>query len=385
MKYLGSFFKGIAGGIQTFPQIQEMKWKKEERKKIEKEEEEWKNAISMFQGKLDEYTSNENLSYGEQIDILSASSALGHEYMNIMKGWMSDINQGNREEAKIKAEQAAAYRDFMLNVGFPIEGVETILSKDTMRYIQQGNILKQTGGKTGEAIGRTMWKGRGFKELPPEAPEAPKITDYKGAADYLSKFAQTASPETFEKIRTGLQKQFPDIDLSAITQRSLKEPVKPIIEPTPAPTSTENIRKSISDADTVEDARRIYKNYADKYDETALGIDDLDKFWSESQIPYLDKIKTAIGNIVDEKGWLKKGTLTSAEVGIDFKGKQSVEEIYKKLREEYMKYFDMLTKMGLPLLEFPTLKPLEEIEKVGLGEGFWGWGKQKGQYKSIYY
>ncbi|RXG63253.1 hypothetical protein ES695_18175 [Candidatus Atribacteria bacterium 1244-E10-H5-B2] len=338
----------------------------------------------MFQGKLDEYTSNGNLSYGEQIDILSASSALGHEYMNIMKGWMSDINQGNREEAKMKAEQAAAYRDFMLNVGFPVEGVETILSKDTMRYIQQGNILKQTGGKTGEAMGRTMWKERGFEELPPEAPEAPKITDYKGAADYLSKFAQTASPETFEKIRAGLQKQFPDIDLSAITQRSLKEPVTPVTEPTPAPTSTENIRRAISDADTVKDAQRIYKNYADKYDEKALGIDDLDRFWAESQIPYLDNIKTAIGNIIDERGWLKKGTLTEKEVGVEFEGEQPVEEIYERLREDYMKYRAMLEKLGIDISQFPELKPLKEIEKVGLGEGFWGWGIQKGQYKSIY-
>lgn len=202
MKYMGSFLTGVASGLEMFPQIQEMKWKKEERKALEKEKEDWKEAVSVFQGKLTEYTSNTTLSYGEQIDVISAASGLGHQYMNIAQDLMSDINQGNREAAKQKHEILKAYTDFMLNSGFPIEGVETILSPDTMKYIQQGKILKETGGKTGEAMGRQTWKERGFGELPTTT-ETQKLTDTQVKLAEIDKL-DFLSEERRNKMKVGL-------------------------------------------------------------------------------------------------------------------------------------------------------------------------------------
>jgi len=60
---------------------------------------------------------------------------------------------------------------------------------------------------------------------PTTAPKAPGISDYKGAVDYLSKFVNT-DPTTFNKIKAGFQNQFPNIDMSGITQESLKTPEK---------------------------------------------------------------------------------------------------------------------------------------------------------------
>jgi len=59
----------------------------------------------------------------------------------------------------------------------------------------------------------------------PEKAEVPtvKASDYTTAVNYLSKF-KYAKPEIFEKIKAGYQKQFPHLDLSAITQESLREP-----------------------------------------------------------------------------------------------------------------------------------------------------------------
>ena len=60
---------------------------------------------------------------------------------------------------------------------------------------------------------------------PTTAPKAPGISDYKGAVDYLSKFINT-DPTTFNKIKAGFQNQFPNIDMSSITQESIREPEK---------------------------------------------------------------------------------------------------------------------------------------------------------------
>ncbi|GAG75794.1 unnamed protein product, partial [marine sediment metagenome] len=159
----------------------------------------------------------------------------------------------------------------------------------------------------------------------------------------------------------------------------------PIVTP-PVPTTTENIREDILGADTFKDAQRIHKNYVAKYGEETLGIANLEQEWTNVQTSYLDNIKRAMDNIIDEKGWLKTGTTTEAEVGIEFKGEQKIEEVYEMLREQYMQYRDMLEKMGVDVNQYPKLKPLGEIEKVGIIEGLKTLGGVgRGQYKSIYY
>ena len=390
-----------------------------------KEKQKAKKAMQEVQNTLQEWQlSGKEPSYVDKLMLGLTVTKVGENYSKIYNDITNSKDSYDKEKMSQSAINLREYNDQVLNF---VKMIQTSAKEGTLDLIPWDSVqalmpdvdltkvlssipeLKNKQyeaktkeqnidiyGKTPESIRQAVGEQAGLIPTglePTTAPKAPGISDYKGAVDYLKNFSKiTTPPDTFNRVKAGLQNKFPDIDLSDITQESLREPeaVAGVEKPKaiPAPTSIENIREDIRNADTPEDARRIYNNGVQQYGEEAftkaVGITEVDKFWAEGQIPYLDKIKTSIGNIIDEKGWLKKGTLTSAEVGVDFEGDQKVEEIYEMLRKEYMKYFDMLTKMGLPLLEFPILKPLEEIEKVGLGEGFWGWGKQRGQYKSIY-
>ena len=86
---------------------------------------------------------------------------------------------------------------------------------------------------------------------PTTTPKTAGISDYNGAANYLSKFVN-AAPDTFNKVLAGLQKQFPNIDMSGITQESLKTPEKPTTTTKP---------KVIDPNDVLFGTNGIMKNY----------------------------------------------------------------------------------------------------------------------------
>ncbi len=418
--YTGYFLKGLAGGLQSGinmgTQLIQLKWQKQKKKEIDdlniKISDTWNNIGQ----EIVSLANDGQLSDDDKLKIYAITMAAPYEMQGVMQNIRSSLSQFRTKEVESQIEYLKTLYDWAQ--GLPIDDIDAIYESVrpyitdphalTLFEVADRKLRHEYEVEKAEPIPEVFTSAEALREKYPEAgvrytdegyvptfgeitePKAPGITDYNSAVNYLSKF-KYSPPDIFNKMKTGFQNQFPNIDVSAITQESLREPekvaeVKP--EPTPpVPTTIENIREDIATVDTVEDARRIYKNYVRKYGKEGLDIPegDVDKFWAERQIPYLNNIKTSIGNIIDEKGWLKKGTLTSAEVGVDFKGEQSVEEIYKMLREEYMRYRDMLEKLGIDISQFPELKPLEEIEKVGLGEGFWGWGKQKGQFKSIYY
>lgn len=375
---VGSFLTGVASGLQMFPQIQEMKWKKAERKAIEKEKEDWKEAISVFQGNLDEYSANRNLSYGEQMDILSASSALGHEYMNIMQDWISDVNQGNREGAKQKAEILAAYRDFTLNTGFPVEGVETILSKDTMKYIQQGNILKETGGKTGEVMGRETWKERGFGKLPVTT-EAPKLTDTQVKLAEIDKLTFLT-----EKRRDQMK-----VDMLSKSDSATAEKVKAIRA---AGGTNEQIIKAlggdISEPTPEGEAKRTDIAYwtkrfddvtnEDEWNTTMRDLEMTDTTWKPKGT-YKDKLISEVKEMADT---IKRELLTPDNKFINDKAKEQYlgwQRLYEqKIREIMQKYPD------IDINRFAKYLSIEEIKPVGFWKGLiTGGGIAKGDYSVI--
>ncbi|MBA7583393.1 hypothetical protein ES708_25336 [subsurface metagenome] len=224
------------------------------------------------------------------------------------------------------------------------------------------------GGPTGEAMGREMWKRRGLEEITP-TPKAPAIKDYNDAWNYLFKY-KDVKPEVYNKVKPGFQKQFPDIDMTDITQEALLSGVEPEPGPTP-PTAPaiENVRGDIKNAPNIEDARRIEKNHIAKYGDT-LDIPDVDKFWSDERVKRLTTLKQGIDKLLDEKKRLKKGTITSADVGFEIEDDiQKVEAVYQQLREEYMKYRDMLEKMGVDVSQFPELMSYEEYLKADIKPG----------------
>lgn len=388
-KTYGYGLQAFAGGFQTGLGLgmenKKIKMLQEEQKRAEKlAKEKEENAMLWYNSNKDSLMNFHTQPQDTRNMLIFESVQYKKEWTDYLRDVEDFLQSGDLESLKnlnnMQEEKIKAERD-MLGLGIRPENafVGKYYSEKDMEYVKK----LQIGKLPIKPIGKKMYEEE-FGELPPETKEP----DLTSAINYLKKFPNP-TPEQFNSLRTGAEKYF-NVDLSNVTQKSLWEPEKPTPEPKitpPVPTTIENIREDIASVDTVEDARRIYKNYVNKYGTEGIDIPegDVDKFWADSQIPYLEKIKTSIGNILDERGWLKKGTLTSAEVGLDFKGDQPVEEIYKMLRVEYMKYREMLEKLGIDISQFPKLKTLEEIEKVGFGEGFWGFGKQRGQYKSIYY
>lgn len=209
--------------------------------------------------------------------------------------------------------------------------------------------------------------------------------------EQLSKYLGTyITPEK----ATGLEKQIQDIKIqgkaAGLPQEEISTAIKNKIlgtgggdgTITPTPTSVESVRDSIKDAPTIEDARRIEKNHIAKYGDTT-GIPDVDKFWSDERVKRLDSLKKGIDKLLDEKKQLKKGTVTSAEVGFEIEDDvQKVEAVYQQLREEYMKYREMLKKMGIDISQFPELMSYDEYIKSDIKPGMGifypsTWGKQK--------
>lgn len=395
--FTSGFQKGIGLGMEN----KKIKMLQEEQKRAEKlAKEKEENAMNWLNSNEDNLMNFHTQSQDVRNMLILESINYKKEWTDYLRDVEDFLQSGdleglkhlnNMEEEKIKAE-----RD-MLGFGIRPENafIGKYYSEADMEYVKK----LQMGKLPIKPIGKKMYEEE-FGELPAEAGalsaadrkynwaikhyDLPEGDPEKISFEQLSKFMGTdiSDPEK----RNTIQQRLDEMDkLGATTEEKKNYLLGRTSEPTPpVPTTTENVREAIKEADTIEDARRINKNYIDKYGEGTLDIDDVDRYWAEGQTIYLDNIKTAIGNITDEKGWLKKGTLTSAEAGLDFKGDQKVEDIYEMLRKEYMKYRDALEKLGIDISQFPELKPLEEIEKVGLGEGFWGFGIQRGQYKSIY-
>ena len=113
------------------------------------------------------------------------------------------------------------------------------LNKDTISKLQNENTRQ-------EALDEIMGVTRALPEeyrkgymeqagvipeglQPTTTPKAPGISDYNSAVNYLKNFSKITTPlDTFDKVKAGLQNKFPDIDLSDITQESLREPEKAV-------------------------------------------------------------------------------------------------------------------------------------------------------------
>lgn len=415
----GFLLKGLAGGLQWGS---EMAWKKKQKKKLEEQQTKMIEAGTIFNTQLTEAVEDGVITDEEKNKISVTYFAGGFEFQEHYKDAMTHINSMHSEA--LKKEQKWMDDFIEMTSGYSPDdipemydwGKKHFTSPKSKNFFEAYEATERKKAKPKPEVFPSLEAGRakyptaefkwsadaggyvaGVGEVKPPTPDKPPvlsakdnwaIESYKEGRinfDELSKYMGTyIAPEEM----SAKEKEIELMKEYGATNEEIKNKLIGVGakgEPTsPTAPAIENVREDIKNADTVEDARRIHQNQIKKYGEEGLDIDDVDKFWAESQIPYLDNIKTTIGNIIDEKGWLKKGTLTSAEVGVDFKGEQKVEEIYKMLREEYIKYRDMLKKLGIDISQFPELKPLEEIEKVGFGEGFWGIGKQRGQYKSIY-
>ena len=419
-KYKGSWLKGFAS---TFDPLGGLSWglqwkeKKAAQKKIDDAVEQFKIGSMELATRFDKARSDGTITSQEYGDAMAWAIPLGKEMIGRVNDLYTNYQDMTPDQLKIELENIDAMFKFSKELDFTnLEQMKEFGSKLTQpdAKMQWNLVVKSIEGREKPEepeVYKTIaeFQAKYGAETPyvfnaTAGGYIPKFKEHKvkepdltGAINYLKKFPNP-TPEQFNSLRTGAEKYF-NVDLSNVTQESLREPkkiaeVKP--EPTPAPTSTENIREDILNADKYSDAQRIYDNYATKYDVNALGITDLKQEWAKGQMDYLNKVKKSIDNLLVDRGdkgkWLNNKPVTKEMIGLDFDGEQPASEIYKILYKSYMEYLEKLRKLGIDVSQFPKIKPLSEIEKVGGWEGALGIGVKgigigikKGDYKSIYY
>ena len=393
---LGSGLGAFTGGFQSSYSLKMLKKEKERQDKITKEKEE--NAMNWL-------STNKTILNNFQTQSQDVRNSLIYESDQYSENWhkyLTDsekaLQAGDLEELKHlndQAEERLRIEGDMLELGVTAENgfLGNYYTPESMDYVKK----LRMGALSNKPIGTHMYEEAGYGKLPAEegTPLSAKdnwaIDAYKSGQinfDQLSKYMGTyIEPEK----ATELQKKIAEAKQYGATNEEIKNMLvgKSTELTPPAVSTTENTREAILDADTFEDAERIYKNHIAKYGETDLGITDLKQEWGSGQISYLNKVKQSIENLLVDRGdkgqWLNNELVTEEMVGIEFEGEQPASAIYEILYKSYIEYLEKLRKLGIDVSQFPELLPLSEIERVGGTEGFFAIkGVKKGDYKSIY-
>ena len=417
--YSGYGYRGFASGLQSGLSLGMERYRikslAEEKKALEKAKEEEKLAMNTWLADNRESIENySNLSQEEKNWLIASSFQYSEKMAGFFNDWDKSIKEGNVEEAKNKQKQwediLATKKDLSLagvglSEGFFIDGAKydpnkpLIPPKDT-EYLRKVEIGKFAGGDTASAIARETWKGQGYGELPTETAK-PTDTQVKLAEvdklGFLTEERRNAmkvnilaggDSATAEKVNAIRAANGTDADILEAFGAGVQgvNPPTTTIRVTSLP-QLEKYRDKALNAESLEDMQSVIDDYKEAgYDPAPLEEKVNEQAWANNQTEYLSNLLNAIKATVNEKGWLKSGEVTPQEVSNQIKKNAPASEVYEDFRKEYMKYRDILEKAGVDVSQFPKLKPLSEIEKVGFLEGvktFGGVGK--GQYKSIYY
>jgi len=411
--YEGHFLKGLAGGIQSGinmgTQLQEMRWQKKQRKELEEKQAKMLEVSNLWNAKIKEAGTDNIYSDEEIAQISTIYLSGGYEFMEHYQGAMEAIKSMN----KAKYDQEKEWMDLFTS---GVEGLPPGDIQAMYEYVQP-YITSEKGKNTLEAYNNIIQKRATIAQNQPEdiwgqaatlpqdvrpeylrskgieipqpaeapATELDKMGETQkkldaayatGNANYFNQMAKSLNiPTTFDTYKQGYEKPGAIGEGGVATEKH---------RVTSLPT-LEKYRENTLNADSWEDAEKIINDYTEAgYDPSQLGIDK--EAWANSQTEYLSNLLKAIKATANEKGWLKSGEITPQEVSNQIDKNAPAPDVYEEFRKEYMKYRDLLEKAGVDVSQFPKLKPLSEIEKVGFWEGvktFSGVGK--GQYKSIYY
>ena len=400
--YLGYGLKAAVSGFQTgfnmAQQKQEMEWKKAQMKKLEEKEKKISEGAALYSNLVKQVYADNVASEDELMKLNTAFLAAGYEVQAVIKDTHNAIQSMNKNQVEqdfallelyagmtdgfdprdtqgafdtIKASVKSEKGTNMFDAYSSLEKKRYEIAEEEKPWERVGKVpseykvpyLEQQGIDIPEA------------EVAPEAPTASDaklnfaISSYnagKISFDELSKYMGTyIAPEKMSAKREEIElaKQYGATD-EEIKNKLLGTSVDKTLTPTPS--SVENIREDIKNAPTLEDAKRMEKNHIEKYGDTT-GIPNVDKFWSDERVRRLTSIKQGIDKLLDEKKRLKKGTITSADVGFEIEDDvQKVEAVYQQLREEYMKYRKMLEKMGVDVSQYPELMSYEEYIKTDI-------------------
>jgi len=382
----GSNLGAFASGFQATHSLKLMKKEKERNEKLAKEKE--ANAINWYTANKESLKGFQDQPQDVRNMLLYESVLYSDDWHKTLRDFEDAIQEGDLEEAKhindMLEEQLKIEGD-MLELGVKAENgfIGKYYTDESMEYVKK----LRMGNLGNKPIGTKMYE-ESYGELPAET-KAPAISDYTGVTNYLSRFINT-SPEIFNNIKLGLQNKFPDIDMSNITQESLREPEKAVtgggekLRVTSLNTLEEYRQKAL-DANTWKEAESIIDDYKEAgYDPAPLEEKANEQEWINAKIDELDNHIEMLKEITDEKD-KSIGDKKFKFLSGDEEETQTGEEWYKDIYEAYTFYLAELRKMGVDVSKYPKIKSPEEVKKVGILKGmFTGGGVERG-YPSIYY
>jgi len=248
--YGGYFLQGMASGMQSGF---EMGWKKKQQKKLEAERAKIIDESAIFNNTIKQYGADNLYSEDEISMINTAWLIMGAEAQERTKGTRDAIQAMD----KGKVEQDFQWLELVSGwtegldptnakgiLDYASQNITTKKAKDLLTAYEKMHKAKYEAAQKPQTVSPYDFYGKspaevqgqiagsvagqtpgleGVKFKPPATtPQAPKISDHISAVNYLSKFVN-ATPEIFNKIKAGLQNQFPDLDLSNITQEALRK------------------------------------------------------------------------------------------------------------------------------------------------------------------
>lgn len=410
----------LRAGVSTFQSgfnMGQMKWQQNEKKKLQKKQDEILEAASVFNNMVAQRGEDGSYSDDDMMKINTSYMALGYEVKERVDGTYKAIQAMDKKTIEANYQ----WFDWLLDVtqdmksgdaqeiwdtGRPIvsgekglqmyEALESISKKradvaskpqpvdplDVYKATPTANMPYGMTKQMGEQAGFNM---PDVMPVEAETPTTPKATDYNTAANYLSKFVN-AKPEVFEQVKAGLQKNT-GLDLSGITQNSLREPETPETEE-PRTTSLpqlEKYRDKALNADSWQDAEKLIKDYTEAgYDASQLGVTK--EAWANVKKSDLDNLVAVLNEITagTPEGRNIKGKKKFAFNMDDKETEKTGEEWYKQIYESYTALLKLLEEQGVDISQYKKLKPLSEIKKIKWG-GLVGAGVETGDLISIYY
>jgi len=211
--YGGSFMQGLAGGLQTGfgmgQKIQEMRWQKEQMKKLEKEKELLQTNLSAIlsdpanQEYLAKLSSGGDVYSPEGINFTATLFGVSKDLAKYIADLQKDIHAGNRKDVEMKFENLKVLTEGMVDLNLegmmtnPDFGIGNLAGEESIRYKRAAETYKNTPkenmpyGMTKEVAGMAGLAGMP-EEMPTKA-ETPKTSDYNSAINYLSKFKNARS------------------------------------------------------------------------------------------------------------------------------------------------------------------------------------------------
>ena len=415
--YFGYFMQGMQGGIQTGMQLLDMKWKKDEKKRLEKKQEEMLAQASTYNKMVAGFYDDKIITDDEMMQANASWTALAYEVKGMVEGSYKAIEAMDKKTV----EQNNQWFDMLPDIyeGDPkdvagmsdriranVKGEVALLRFDALDEIMRkkneaAQNVSQTEVFTSPEAVKAKYPDSGYtysasaggyvptyqkptkEEAPPTEMDIMGETQKKldaayetGNANYFNQMAKSLNvPTTFETYKQKYEK--PE-GAGGVTPEKFRA--------TSLSTQNQYIEKALN-ADKWEDAEDIIKEYEDAgYDPARLKEKVTKEAWANVKKSDLDNLVAVLNEITagTPEGRNIKGKKKFAFEMDGESTEKTGEEWYKQVYESYVALLKLLEEQGIDTRQYKKLKPLSEIKKIKFG-GFVGGGVETGDLTFIYY